>query len=530
MKLFYSFIRPLFAATIFLLIVSPGCRKFEDGLNNLTWSLNFNLVSTTWDIQFVDAQTGDLIGGLDTNRVEVSITGPDETYLIDLAGKKHNFFYSTYGFLSLALHPDRRDPDRENPVRFMLHVRYPGYLPVSLPVITYTTGIHPVKVQLVNLSTAVPPVGILNQQNLTQVVNGQTGDSLELFTPLNQASLSIPKDTRLTTLHGAELGGSLSVTLGYFTGGNEVAVKSLPGGQMAVKTNQSYGQIYPAAALYIGLSDEYNKEAAFFDQPLHTTLLIDNRVYHPDDGSRISPADSLDVWYQDTETGTWRILQTIHLEAFQNKILAHFPVNRTGLFMLGWIDDILCKEPLSIHFNTLPEYRTLPYVFQASVYEVISDEVRFIRQITVGNPIGQDARLNNLPGNRELIIRWNDYLNGPNAYYRAPDPLLYSNYCSSSAVDLDLLPKTTSSLKEVHVIFIDTQHNNSRYIPQVFPGYYRQLGSTWQSAFVYQGVAYLVNAREGATYELGINFKGEFHRKEVVIGSGEVMEIEIEID
>lgn len=533
MKMHSKMMNKIWKGLVVCLVLASSCQKAEDGLNSMVWRLNFDLISTTWDIQFIDAESGEMIGSVEDDRIEVRISGTDADHILDLAGKRRDRYYSTYGFLSLALHPDRAEPQTGNPVSFMVHAHHPDYIPVSFPVFSFHDGIVPVKILMTGINNSPGHVGVLSIDSVSKATNGRIQDSVELYTPMNKASLQIAKSTLMRDANGAELGGPLSVTLGYFEGGYVESLRAMPGGQLAIKEEGSdqSGQIYSAGAFYLNINDAYNKVAHNFEEALELTLLINNDVYNPVTQNKISPLDMLTVWYQNDDTGEWNIDNTITPMAFQNQLLAKLPIHQSGLFMLGWIHEDVCPEPITLQFNTLPEYSVLPYAFGVNIYQVINEEFQFIRHTSIGNKVDQPSSIFGLPLNLELIFRFEEYVNGTPTYYRVPDPLLLASSCTSEALDHDLLPKTAGSLKQVRVVFIDTQRNNTRYTPKVFPGYYRLPGAQfWQSAFVYEGMTYLVNVEEGVTYELGINYKGEFHKKEVTIGPGEILDIEIEID
>jgi hypothetical protein len=203
-----------------------------------------------------------------------------------------------------------------------------------------------------------------------------------------------------------------------------------------------------------------------------------------------------------------------------------------GQYLLGWIRENLCPSPLTLHPSTLPEYNEIPYAFVLNVFEVFGEEFRFVRSAAICGRVDENSELRFLPDNSELVFRFEPYVSEEKPYYKNPDPILLTGFCESgSPVDFDLLPKPNSTLKKIEVVFIDVQHNNTRYNPKLFPGYYRKTGTTfWQSALVYEGQAYIVNPVAGAQYEMGINFKGEFHLKEVTVGPEEVVLVEIAID
>lgn len=515
-----------------LTLSTISCSKVEDGLNSMTWRIDFNLISSTWDVQFIDARTGELIEGTEENRVQVIISGPDQNHILDLSGFRRDRFYTSHGFLGLALHPDRNSPTPVSPLRFVLKASHPDYLPVSFPVTTRHDGINPLQIRMVHKGVTPPHVAVAAESGMSRVVEGRLQDSLEIFVPANLASVKFQQYTLLQDKENHLLGGSLDITFGYWEASHFESTLAQPGGQLALTTeNGKPGVIYSAGMFYLNVMDEYGQEPDEFDLPARAQVILAADIHNPETGSSISINDRLNLWYQDPATGLWSIVNTLRPSPYQNKFVIHIPFDRPGTYLLGWISEETCNEALVIHFKTLPEYNLLPYGFSVNTYQLVHNELRLLRSEPIVGPVDQEVKLYDLPTGKELVFRFEPYLIPAPSYYRSPDPLLVANSCSATGHELDLLPRPGGTFTQVKVVFIDTQHNNTRYTPRVFPGYYRQAGTQpWQSAFVYQGLTYLVNLVIGGTYELGINFKGEFHKKEMVIGTGELVEIEIELE
>jgi hypothetical protein len=509
-----------------------GCGKVEDGLNSITWELNFDLVKTTWDIQFINAVTGELIGANSEEKVEVSLSGPDRESILDLAGKKRSSFYSSKGSLALALHPDHTSPENGKPVMFRLHASHGDFIPAVVPVITHHDGISPLKVYLTPLGESPENASVRQLLQTSMVTNGRIESGLEVLTPGNTGRILILSGTEMVTSSGEQLGGTLDVTLGHWPGGENNALASLPGGQLALDEPDRPGQIDLAGALDLEVRDQFGKAAAYFDKPAEAQILVNGSVYNPVTRTAVSANDMIPVWHLDRLTGTWALQASVMPEAFQGNFTLTFQVTKPGLWMAGWIDTNLCNRPVSITFNTLPEYNSLPYAFTLNLFRIRDDEFRFLRKMEIGGLAGDTAWIPNLPSGEEIYIRFEPYMTGVDSYYKAPDPLLLTGFCEAGyGVSSDLLPKPGCTFKKIKVVFIDTQHNQTRYNPLIFPGYYRKTGTTaWQSAFVYNGEAFMVNPDEGSVYEMGMNFKGEFHRKEVLVGSEELVVVEIGIE
>ncbi|MFA6484200.1 MAG: hypothetical protein WCW62_16600, partial [Bacteroidales bacterium] len=428
--------------------------------------------------------------------------------------------------------PDRPSPEAMTPVRSVIHASHPSYLPIHFPVLTHQPGIGPFKIYLVPRNSYTPDIDQLSHTLSKDLVEGRLPDMLKLFTPANLASFQMDAGTELLTADGTQLVGRPNLVFSHWEGGTTNGLKFLPGGQLAMDTAGNPGQIYLAGSIYLDIVDRDSRLAARVSQPIQCSMLISPSVYHPSTKAGLVAGDRVPVWFMNSESGIWESRETTTLDAFQNKLLANVNLDKPGMYLIGWINKQLCPAPLILRPSTLNGYQEIPYAFNLSIFEVYGDALRFIRTAAINGLITRDDTLRYLPDDSELVFRFESYADEDRPYYKNPDPVLLSGFCESgSPVEFDLLPKPNGTFKKIEVVFIDTQHNNTRYYPNVFPGYYRKNGTdTWQSTFVYDGQAYMINPQEGDLYQMGINFKGRFHSKEVIVGAGEVVLVEIEID
>jgi len=106
----------------------PACKKVTNPLEGVSLIVNYDVVKTTFDIQFLDAATGELIG--ESGDLELTITpvGQDRYHVLDISGVHYEQYYSGNGKLSLGIDP-AIVPTPENPVSFTLLVSGGNYLP-----------------------------------------------------------------------------------------------------------------------------------------------------------------------------------------------------------------------------------------------------------------------------------------------------------------------------------------------------------------------------------------------------------------
>jgi len=527
-KLFFNII------AIGSLVFFSTCSNLDGGFDEISWQMNFDLINTSWDVQFKDAASGELIGNNSEIRVEAYLTGPDESNILDLAGIRQERFYSTKGFLGLILHPNRVEPGENNPVQFTLHAKVDGYLPVHVPIETFNTGIHPVEIMLVSLDLAPIGVNVLHLEDAGKFVFGLLHDSITLYTPGNRLEVVIPQGIQMLDKNGEALSGNMDVTLALWDGMVESAVEALPGGPLALLDINDYKIAIkqPASQLFLLIKDQYGKEALTFSENIRATFLLDPMVYNPEENRLIWPDDILPVYQLNKQNGSWSQESIVNLEGFQNKILAKINLRKTGTFHFGWMDRNYCQYPLNLEFTTLPEYNTFPYSFRLKLYRNVNGVFQYLYSFGVTGNASESSQLRYIPIGSELIMRFEPYLDCAQPYYKTPDAVLLTGECSEHpALQNDLIPIPPGDIRELQVIFIDTKHNNTQYIPSLLAGYYKSTSlSCWHSALVYNGTTYLFNVNPGEIYELGINYKGEYHYTELSITDTRTMYVEIEIN
>lgn len=529
-------LKRLFLNTIAIgsLVFLSTCSNLDGGFDEIRWQMNFDLVKTSWDVQFKDAASGELIGNDSDLRVEVYLTGPDQSNILDLAGIRQERFYSTKGFLGLILHPDQTEPSENTPVQFTLHAKIDGYLPVHVPIEAYSTGINPVEVMLVNLELSPIGVNVLHLENAGKFVFGLLHDSISLYTPGNRLEVIIPRGIQMLDKNGEALSGNMDVTIALWDGMIESAVEALPGGPLALLDINDYKIAIkqPASQLFLVIKDQYGKEAVSFSENIRATFLLDPMVFNPEEKRLIWPDDILPVYLLNDQNGSWSQESIVSLESFQNKVLAKINLQKTGTFHFGWMDRNYCQYPLNLEFTTLPEYNTLPYSFRLKLYRNVNGIFQYLYSFGITGAASESSQMRYLPVGSELILRFEPYLDCAKPYYKTPDAVLLTGECSEHPIlQNDLIPIPPGEIRELQVVFIDTEHNNTNYIPSLLAGYYRNHDSDcWQSAMVYQGITYLFNVEPGEVYELGINYKGEYHYEELSITDSGTMYVEIEIN
>ncbi|MDD4645978.1 MAG: hypothetical protein PHY99_08315, partial [Bacteroidales bacterium] len=447
----------LFFILISFPVVFEGCKKIEDGLSDLKWQIDFDLVKTTWDVQFYDASTGMPLGVNSDLRVEVTITGSDKSNILDLAGIRQTRFYSTQGTLALALHPDRTSPDAQTPVSFVIHASQRDYIPVQVPVLTYHEGINPIRIYMVNRSVAAENVDHVYMTDAARLVFGKLSDTVSLKTPAGLASFQMNAGTELSGSGNSQLTpGDLFITLSCWEGSTTNGLKSFPGGQIVVDAAGNPGLVYPACGLFIDIQDQNLLSVSTISKPIQCQAVISPAVYNPVSAAFIAAGEEVPLWFMNESSGIWENQGPVTVEASGALLVANITLSRPGMYMLGWINTNLHSAPLQFHPVFAPGGDPLSYAFTVNIYEMLGHELRFVRTAAVNGPATEDFNLHFLPSNSELVIRFESFMGEDRAYYSNPDPVLISGgYNFSTPVNLNLVPKSGCTCKKIEIILVD---------------------------------------------------------------------------
>jgi len=148
-----------FLLTVSLITSLDSC-KLKNPVEGVSLIINYDLIKTYINIQFVDASTGELIGQMDNTQVKIIISGPNADAVLDNTGIIKDEFYSTNGFLGLGLNPNSEYvPTSLNPIKFTVVTSLNGYISTSKTFTIGKEGTYNDKIVMTNISN--PPDGVI---------------------------------------------------------------------------------------------------------------------------------------------------------------------------------------------------------------------------------------------------------------------------------------------------------------------------------------------------------------------------------
>jgi len=199
-------------------VTSLDSCKFKNPIEGVKLIINYDLIKTFINIEFVDATTGEMIGQSDDTKVKVIITGPNADAVLDNTGISKEEFYSTKGFLGLALNPNSEFvPTAENPIRFTVVATLDGYISTSKTITLGQEGTFNERIVMTDISN--PPSGVVvkEEKGIGDLQDGVVQEDISVRTQNDEAYLIIPGGTVIKDGNGNTLTGSLDITLVYFS-------------------------------------------------------------------------------------------------------------------------------------------------------------------------------------------------------------------------------------------------------------------------------------------------------------------------
>ncbi len=299
--------RVLFLLGLWLGLVS-ACKNPIDGLE-----LRFKKpYPVALDVQFYTNSGGEL-----PESSQVLLAGPDANRLITTVNSK-KFRLSSDGTLFLAIDSLGPRPTPENPLRFTVVVKSPGFVDAVLPIAMKDD--HQRSVALV-----LQPTGAASPIRITQNAVSRQGSvdrdwTMETPTPVgngqSSAKVTIPKGTKLKDVAGNDVGGTITARLQAVDISqpnatfliNPITNQTIPTplsiGGNGLGSNQQLTQL--AGAFLLQLHNEQYQLVKTFSQPIRVSFSVDAQWYHPQERRQIQEGDFIPLYSYDAATEQWQ--------------------------------------------------------------------------------------------------------------------------------------------------------------------------------------------------------------------------------
>jgi len=341
-------IRKVSLLLIFSFLFVYGC-DIINPIEGIRAILNTKERTTTITLIFIDVESEQPIGALNSDQVKVTISGRDMDSVIDLMNRPATTFQTDKGFVSFAIR-DEIMPDKERPVEFRIHAAGENYLPVTKLVKLNSTRGNPYEIAMVPVKGY--PMGAMGDVvSAGRMSDGATEEGVRFMTPIEpitgtRSEVLIPAGTNIKTLNGTSLNGNLSASFVHFSNATSPSLRSFPGGLSSLYSDpngdQKEGFFNPAVFIHLVIADEAGLVARRFSNDIIVSM----------ETTELNAKGEMDIWSLSNENGgVWDYEMSTNLEYVDSdKLVAEFVTNHLSWWTAGNVHEI-CGEGSRVHFT-----------------------------------------------------------------------------------------------------------------------------------------------------------------------------------
>lgn len=372
-----KYIISVLLCSILLWVVS--CSKFDelkspvDGFNVI---LNYDVFETFISLRFIDAPTGKLIGALDDEKVQVSISGNGAGAVVDQLGNHDTIFNSVFGVISLALNPNEPwVPDEQNNLSLTFEAENKNYKSSEISFTIDSAGTYSFDVFMEK--TNVERIGKKEYTHYLPLdQNGTIQSEYLFFSTENELKVLIPKGTRFINKNDKAVSGeNIKVHITYYLTNNKAPVPSgLINNLKTINGSASKNAVDFYQIVEITFFDENGEEIMPEDHSIEMDIRFKNNYYNPLEKRKIQANDEISILTYSNENSIWE-------EAGKTNVLSD-----------------------SIGFYAQTMYKNTPYISLANFVETCELNANF--------SFGFTNRFDELP----VGVRINNYRKYDNRY------------------------------------------------------------------------------------------------------------------
>lgn len=523
MKNNYLSFAGLSAICICLLALSvciSSCKKIDNPHNasDTKDTINYSILNTIIYIKFFDAASGEQIFPSIDNPIKVSFKGNSEAAIMDIIGNRKDSYSSTSGLMTFGLDPSAEfTPTNASPIKFTIVTTYDQHIPSYKDVTISHEGQYVIRVNLVNTSNPPQGIEIVQLDNVGETSNGIVQSTIEISTINSEASIVIPSGIRLMNSNNSGLSGKLNITMVYYSGEENGALRSLPGGAtgtILAGTNENYGVFWPASYIYFEITDNFNQIATYtLNDSINITTNISNNIYNPVTGTNVNNEDDISVYNYDQDTGYWSKYNTAQI--LNNTI--NIKSNIISTYNFSWFIKNGCNNTLT--FTASGDYgncKTVPV--HGILRKTVNDN--YIGDIDVLTETSEFTALTYATGNTPVYIEWDNDNDACNPYIVDPavNPVLLGNMCTSQPINIPVINQSGVSKTISGTIYGSCPSDTNIIIMPSFGLWIQPIDEQcWRWCNMKNGEFTICNVIYGETYNLGTYYNNEWYQWEITI-------------
>ncbi|MCD6333099.1 MAG: hypothetical protein J7L89_07495, partial [Bacteroidales bacterium] len=478
--------------------------------DDLDLTLDINIIKTNIGINFLDAATETLIGEDDDTRIKVTIYGKDADWVLDPSGSRFAEYYSSSGYLGLALDPYKAHPTVDNPVSFIAVVDIDGYVSTSLPVRIDSEGIHEYDLRLVSLINPPDGVSVTQDPNIGSVTDGVVQEDINISTDSDRAKISIDQGTVLLDQDGEPLEGNLNVDLVYFDPTKEGALEVFPGGMNVVVKNETGVEenvaFISAGFIALDIKDASGKKASNIkNDQIKIDMKIPSGLINPETGVEVAAGDKIPLWSYDNVDGQWAYEGEIEVSGIPQDLSASCNLSHLSYWNLDWKRQSCSRKYLIFAGdNSISGYTR--YRLKARLTSGFGYLFSTTKRIAPGKKI----KMVNIPTSPiEIYFAHSHNTCGVTDIWQMPSSFVW-DFCANGDYTVQLTANQVSTVNmEIIIHCTDT---NQDFVPkQWIKGRFRKQGnSCWTTVWISGGSKAIAGIESNTTYEIQAYYQGRW--------------------
>ena len=494
-------------------VTSLDSCKFKNPIEGVKLIINYDLIKTFINVEFVDATTGEMIGQDDDTKVKVIITGPDADAVLDNTGIAKDEFYSTKGFMALALNPNSEFvPTAENPIRFTVVATLDGYISTSKTITLGQEGTFNERIVMTDISN--PPSGVVvkEEKGIGDLQDGVVQEEISVRTQNDEAYLIIPGGTVIKDGNGNTLTGSLDITLVYFSNLEDASLAAFPGGLMTrVKQDGQTidGAFFSAGFMAIEVNDQNGTKAEIFEEnTAELGMGIDGQTYNPETSSQIGTGNELPLYSYDPETGEWTQEQIVTVESGdRSDFQVTAQISHLSYWNFDWFWSEWCYEGLRIEF--IGDFGECGCTQQLGIMRKQVDN-SFFSYVYFMACEGEYIQTYYAPANMPVYIEW---INQSCSRIVVEEDYTYiENLCAPDLLLINIIAFQANTTTVTVDVMGRCASNPEVEIRPTYGAWYRPLNDyCWRWAEMHNGYTEICDVVIGQEYVIGTYFNGQWY-------------------
>lgn len=496
-------------------------------------TINYNLIKTRIFIQFIDANTNEIIMPEEGKPIKVKIVGKSKKAVFDIIGIQKEEYFAHHGIITFALNPEAEFiPSSSSPVRFTIVANLEHYITSNKEVTITDEGDYMLKIFMVDVNNPPEGVTIDKLSNVSKLINGVLQDPVSIVSQNSEAKIVIPAGSRLLNSDSITLKGKLNLTLCYYNPQEDKALAAYTGGITGTVINNSSlnsGVFFPTGLLMLKITDsEWRVASIIENKKVEVTTLISNQTYNPVSGSNVKNGDEVTLYTYVSDTGLWMIDQSSTIsDTLISQYYTTVKTTSLGSYNFSWFEKNNCNQ--GSKFKVEDNCQQCESIMLEGIVRKQDDD-SYVSDICLIGSWSEQLKIPFSTGGTPVYVEW-EQGNQCNYCYVDPafSPNLIDNMCSQQLINLPLTDDSQVTMSIIAQFLGNCPSDTNIVVMPSFGVWIRPVdASCWRWSSMDNGIANICNVVYGETYVLGTYYDGNWNQWTVTITDEEIYTFAIE--